>query len=345
MTFFTQGRVNEAIVKRVKLDGKDKKILSILSEDGRIPLSVIAKRIRASRDTVDYRIKRLVKNGIILGFIPQINAKYFGYDTYHVFMVINTLNEERKNKLIDALVNHPNTRNLMEYHGTWDLEWVLIAKSLKEFDSTLIDLTNDFKDVIVRKDKLTIIKGFKSIQLPGIIYKESSYYLKRIAKKSKKRIKVDEIDIKILNALSRNARASTYGIAETLNLSSDAISYRIKKMVSGGVIYGFTILTNLSAIDYHWYTFCINVKTFDINNDMKFREFISSNPYVLRAVKVLGDWDLLVYIAADTTEAFHTTFKQIQEKFVDIISDYQIWVAYKEHVYNSLPEAIIKDRR
>ncbi len=337
-------RVDELLEKKPKLDLRDKKILAMLSEDSRMPLTAIARKVRMSRDTVDYRIKRLASSGIILGFAPQINLGFFGYSTYHIFMVIDTLNEARKNALISALSGHPNTRSVMEYHDTWDLEWVLVARSLKEFDTILIEITKDFKDVINRKDKLAIIKGLKSIQLPGTLYRESQHSFRRTAKREKVKAAVDETDIELLRALSQNSRLSTYEIAKVTGISPDAVGYRIKKMVAGGIIYGFTILTNLSALNYHLYTFCINVRTFDVHNEMRFREFITQNPNILRAVKVLGDWDLLIYITADSQESFHQTFKETQQNLREVISDYQTWAAYKEHVYNNFPKAVAESQ-
>jgi len=50
---------------KAKLDVKDKKILSILSANSRIPLTQLAKKVGLSRDAVNYRIKNYEKNGII----------------------------------------------------------------------------------------------------------------------------------------------------------------------------------------------------------------------------------------------------------------------------------------
>ncbi len=332
------GRVNQSAAKPVKIDLKDKRILSMLAEDGRIPLSEISKKTKLSRETVDYRIKRLIKKGIVLGVIPQINLGYFGFNTYHVFMV-TSIGETRKQELIDTLVKHPNTRSLMEYHDAWDLEWVLIARSLREFDSILIDITNEFRDVILRKDKLTIIKGFKSIQLPVTLYQD--YTHKKKERRPKEKINFDNNDLAILKALSINARQSTYDLSRIVSLSPDAISYRMKKMLTGGVIFGYSILINLTVLRFYLHTFCINVKTLGIQDEMKFREFISANPSILRAVKVLGDWDILIYVTSENLDSFHTTFKETQENLSTVLSDWQTWAAYKEHVYKNLPEAVV----
>ena len=58
-------RINQDVKqKQLKIDKKDKKILVLLSEDSRMPVSEIAKKVQLSKDTVSYRIKRMVKEVI-----------------------------------------------------------------------------------------------------------------------------------------------------------------------------------------------------------------------------------------------------------------------------------------
>ncbi|MDD9953922.1 MAG: Lrp/AsnC family transcriptional regulator [Candidatus Woesearchaeota archaeon] len=335
-----RGRI-EQLDALPKVDARDKKILELLSKDGRMPFSAIAKQVRLARDTVDYRVKRLQKHNILNGFIPHVNLHSFGYMTYHVFMIINTLNEERKQALLDALIQHPNTRSVMEYHDTWDLEWAVIAKDIREFDIIVSELTKDFSDIVRRKDELTIIKGYKSVQLPGTPYE---HYARddQPQVKNPEKTKIDTTDMDLLNILTRNARLSTYEIGQELQVSADKVAYRMKRLKEHGVIYGFTSAVNLSALGYHWYTFSINLRTMDTKKERLFTAFIRDNEHVLRAVKIMGHWDILIYILADSSGSFHTTFKQIQEKLSAETNEYHIWMAYKEHIFNPLPPVIAK---
>ena len=45
----------------IKIDVKDRKIMSILAQDSRAPLSKISKTVLLSRDAVDYRIKKHIE--------------------------------------------------------------------------------------------------------------------------------------------------------------------------------------------------------------------------------------------------------------------------------------------
>jgi len=50
-------------------DEKDIKLLKYLHEDSRIGLTELGQKLGLSKDTIDYRIKKLIKLGIIKSFI------------------------------------------------------------------------------------------------------------------------------------------------------------------------------------------------------------------------------------------------------------------------------------
>jgi len=57
------------------IDEIDKKILKILQEDSRTPFSRIAKMLNLSESTIHLRIKRLREEGIIRGFLVDIDPE------------------------------------------------------------------------------------------------------------------------------------------------------------------------------------------------------------------------------------------------------------------------------
>jgi len=62
-----------------ELDEKDKEILELLQDDGRMPLSEVARKVGGiTKVGVAYRLKRLVKNGIIEGFHAKVNPEKIG---------------------------------------------------------------------------------------------------------------------------------------------------------------------------------------------------------------------------------------------------------------------------
>ena len=54
----------------------------------------------------------------------------------------------------------------------------------------------------------------------------------------------DNLDLKILNVLSRNARKPFLEIARECNVSGAAIHQRIQKLLAAGIIKGFETIIN-----------------------------------------------------------------------------------------------------
>lgn len=57
------------------MDQFDRRILEVLSEDGRIPVTELSKRVGLSKTPCQARLKRLVDEGYILGFRAAIDPE------------------------------------------------------------------------------------------------------------------------------------------------------------------------------------------------------------------------------------------------------------------------------
>ena len=331
-------RITEHTASKAKLDVKDKKLLVLLSEDSRQTINELAKKVKLKRDTVAYRLKKMENKGVILRYYPIINYEQLGYHQFHVFFVVDEANEIEKQKFVDCLKNYPGTTRLVEYSDRWDFEWVFLAKSLGEFDNAVNQVTTTFSSIIQERLKLIHRGNFYSILLPYDFYD-----MKRKTSQvstSKKKVNVDKKDLEILKELNLNVRQSSYELSKKLSLSADAIRVRIKKLEEGNIIMKYTVLLNLSLLGYHFYTFAQQMKNFDKHSEAKFRTLVENHPYIIKAVKAIGPWDLLVYIIADSSRNFHKTIKQLKKEFSQTIESYATFVAYEEHMFEPFPRII-----
>ena len=64
-----------------KIDNLDKKILSILSKNARIPFKDVAAECNVSRAAIHQRVQRLIENDVITGSGFDVNPKSLGYNT------------------------------------------------------------------------------------------------------------------------------------------------------------------------------------------------------------------------------------------------------------------------
>lgn len=79
------------------LDHFDLKILEALSEDGRMSVLQLSKRVGLSKTPCQTRLKRLVDEGYILGFRAMLNPEKLGVD--HIAFAEVKLSDTREKAL------------------------------------------------------------------------------------------------------------------------------------------------------------------------------------------------------------------------------------------------------
>lgn len=329
---------NSKDYEKIKLDVKDKKILDLLSENSRMPISTISKKVEISREVTNYKINRLLNLGIIENFIPKINFRKLGFNTYHIFLMVDASNN--LNYMIDYLKSLKETLFIFEYSDKWDLEIVVLAKNIRKLDKLVSSIQAKFSTIIMERIELLEINTYQSILFSYYFNKDKINNLEQ--KKSIIKTKIDNNDLDILKELSINSRKSTYLIASQMALNADTIGLRIKKLQRENIISKFSIQANLSKLGYNWHTFCIKMKTFDEETQKTFKSFVEHHPRIIRVAKTFGDWDILMYILSEKPNEFHKTIKEIKSTFSQIIKSHITFVAYKEHYYNPIPPIIFE---
>lgn|GEM_PF-3693 len=96
------------------LDQFDRRILEVLSEDGRIPVTELSKKVGLSKTPCQARLKRLVDQGYILGFRAAIDPEKLGLD--HIAFTTVKLSDTREAALTAFNVAVRRIREVEECH-------------------------------------------------------------------------------------------------------------------------------------------------------------------------------------------------------------------------------------
>jgi len=102
------------IPKDSQLDAFDRKILEIVSEDGRIAVTELANRIGLSKTPCTARLKRLTEEGYILGFRAMLDPQKLGLE--HVAFAEVTLSDTREKALAEFNQAVRKIREVEECH-------------------------------------------------------------------------------------------------------------------------------------------------------------------------------------------------------------------------------------
>jgi len=111
---------------------------------------------------------------------------------------------------------------------------------------------------------------------------------------------MDNIDRKILNILQENARTPLKMIAEQVFLSSPAVSARIERLETAGLITGYQAQLSCAAMGYQIKAF-ISL-ALEPSQKPEFYPYMESCPNVMECDCVTGDYSMLIKVCFHTTQ-------------------------------------------
>jgi Lrp/AsnC family transcriptional regulator, leucine-responsive regulatory protein len=121
------------------LDELDRKLLESLQADDQRGLAELAKQTGSSPSTINDRIKRLIRNGVITGFHARVAAESVGLGLLAFVLVsLSSKAERRFLKKVEA------SQNVLECHriaGEWNYLIKLRVKNVRDLEAYLAALS------------------------------------------------------------------------------------------------------------------------------------------------------------------------------------------------------------
>lgn len=110
----------------------DQQLLSVLRENARASTAEIARRLRLSRTTVQSRIERLERQGVIAGYTVRVSdAAERGH--IRAYIMITVLPKQMA-AVVEALHAMPEVRTLHSVSGPFDLVAMGVVPTVAEMD-------------------------------------------------------------------------------------------------------------------------------------------------------------------------------------------------------------------
>ncbi len=117
------------------MNDTDRELISLLRDNARTPIVVLAARLRVSRATVQNRLARLEKEGIIQGYTLRLKP---AAEAPRIRALMSILVEgNRSPEILHKLRGHPNVYSLHSTNGRWDIIAELRADTLELFNDVL----------------------------------------------------------------------------------------------------------------------------------------------------------------------------------------------------------------
>lgn len=120
---------------------------------------------------------------------------------------------------------------------------------------------------------------------------------------------MDATDIKIIKYLSEDGRATIKEIGQHVNLSSPAVTERIKRLEEQGVIKGYHAEVNFAKLGKSIQAMVsvdVDLKKYD-----KFCEFCREKESILSMVHIIGPYNALLTVAVEDSDELSRLLAQI----------------------------------
>ena len=121
-----------------KIDKLDRKIMSILSQNARMPFKEVSEQCGVSRAAVHQRVERLKETGVITGSGFSINPKAVGYGTC-TYVGISLERGSMYKEVVKKLIDIPE---IVECHFTTG-PYTMLVKAYVSDNEQLMKLLND----------------------------------------------------------------------------------------------------------------------------------------------------------------------------------------------------------
>jgi len=120
------------------VDEFDKKIISILNEDGRTSFLNISKELGVSNTMVHQRVSKLMESGVISSIRPILNEKKIGYDLSS-FTGITLEKDYVHDTVIEALKKIPEITECYFIAGDFTFFLRIVAKNSDDLRKLLYE--------------------------------------------------------------------------------------------------------------------------------------------------------------------------------------------------------------
>jgi len=281
------------LVAMKDLEEIDVKILIELLKDGRKIFTAIAEECHTSKDIVWKHYKDMTEASIIVGATIQFNYPKFGYSG--VAMIMLSVESQYINGVFGRLKKIPDVDSFRNYNATHNLAAIAWLKSLRDLER--------IKELISKQSTINEIKTYLWTDVRNIPENILAGTFENKTEKAnessqagagaqKNSVKIDEIDMQIVEKLTKNGRLPFSKIAQEIGVSTDTVAKRYVKLVKNNFI---KVSIQIKPLELGYQAILdVNIA---LTNQSKTKEVVdklSIIPGVAYLVKISGDYDLLV---------------------------------------------------
>ena len=134
-------------------------------------------------------------------------------------------------------------------------------------------------------------------------------------------ISLDVKDRRLLYELDLDARQPVTKLAKKLELSKQAVHYRLDRLIRKGVITKFVMVLDTQKLGYTFYDVFLQLQNMTNKKEKEMIDYLRSMPTVGWLATAIGKWNVIVAIFTKDVRQFNESLNNIFNRFGEYIKD------------------------
>ncbi|MFA5399762.1 MAG: Lrp/AsnC family transcriptional regulator [Dehalococcoidia bacterium] len=297
------------------IDDIDKKIVAALEKDASMSSRELAEALDICAPTVRRRVNRLIRDDIIRIQAVQINRAR----TSLTVAILLKVENNAISRTADLLTKQEEVGFLALAAGRFNMImvcWFVTVEAYSKFLNTVLYTMNG----VLETDTAICTEyrkyAFVNLSRAGGIVQTTGK-------------PVDDIDLKIVSALEKDAHQSNTRLAKSLNMSSATIRRRINNLLSNNVIH-IQAFPNVRLGKMITSVIALKVDNGALN---RIADYFSDMDEVRQVLLTAGNYDIGVWAWFESIEAFSeflnnriNSLEGVEKKTIIIMTEIRKWV-------------------
>ncbi len=338
------------------MDSRDLTILYHLCRNYRTGFKELAKVTNLSKDSVKYRFERMKKLGIIKNQLLLIDPLELGMEMFQVFIRIKNPDPVKEKKLEKFLESKPGVLQLFRLTGSWDYFVLVSSKDSVAIGGFFMELREKFRDLVGETFFLLESKEYKIRAFPDFFFFEAKKtplrpkrdlsFSKELEKYSRLefkhggRLSLNEEEIRLLTALNQDLRASVSELAVNMGFSKEKTKAMILSVIKKKAINAFWPELDFKPLGLMSHFALIKFSFIGKEKEKELARLIKPMPFIDRAVRTIGDFDLALYYKTRTVEEFFDSQRKFRKMLSPLIEKYVYFEVVKQVKWQTDPKML-----
>jgi DNA-binding Lrp family transcriptional regulator len=294
----------------MELTLRDEHVLSAIALKGDSSIEEVSRAISLPAHLIRNSIERLRRKSLV---VPRLHLDLYrlGLTEFSIYFSLSGDSALRTSAL-DYLFSRPEISWAVEILGEFQYACSGYFSSINEFHSFIQHVHDRYPGVIKSGPIMTTL-SLIDYGFAGGSKKSSRSF--RYGFSSNSTVKLDELDHRIIRALSDDPCQRLSVIARSLHMPLSTLTHRVQRLRDYGVIQGTQLLFNSPASKFGSYRVLVSCPGVTTNERARVEELCMKHPLIYFLVEVAGEWNFEVGVFAKSAWDVNKITEQICDIF------------------------------